>query len=86
MRVIIGVEGLYDEIDPLTLDIINKLTVEHLSTDEWNVKYNELVNLKSLVVKDYGSWWEPEMNFTKLEYVSLVTVNADHLREIFHQS
>lgn len=61
-------------------ELINKLPVEHLSALHWKDKFNELVNLKSLVsrgeLKQIG-------NFHHIEEIQLLRASATGLRRIF---
>lgn len=66
-----------EELNPMTWNLINQPSVHHLVARVWQVRYNELINLKSLIVVD--GHCEQVGHLHQLEYVQLRTGTVDGL-------
>lgn len=69
---------------PLTWDMINKQTVEEVEASEWNDKFNELINVRSLQVLHAKS--NQIGHFHQLERIKLFRASPTELRRIFENN
>lgn len=69
-----------DEVNPMTWDLVDKVTVEYFNSSRWDMKFNKLINIKYLRVV-YAMSGQIG-HFHQLENISLFDVTNNDLRRI----